>query len=201
MKKFFKIFTFCLLLCGFLALAICYCVIPERTKEAIDIVVEYMNRPLGIGLGISITLSGCLFFIVKNVGIYLKNTNKINLDTHKEEMNNLVKKSKDYENKASSYYENTKAILKDFSNEIDNLTEKVIKVCETSPNAKIKALANEFKGLETEYKENITNSITKIDSGLQEVLEHKPSVEELQTKINELYEKIERLVDSNGKEE
>ena len=67
MKKALKISAYSLIVCGIVALAICYIVIPERTKEAMDIVIGYVNRPLGIVCGTTITVGLVAYVIFKLV--------------------------------------------------------------------------------------------------------------------------------------
>ena len=65
MKKALKISTYILIVCGIVALGLCYIIIPDRTKSAIDIVVEYLNKPLGIAFGSTITLGLVLGIVLK----------------------------------------------------------------------------------------------------------------------------------------
>ena len=67
MKKALKISTYCLLVSGIIAIGLCYIIIPERTKSAFDIVVEYLNRPLGVAFGTTITLGLVIGVVLKLV--------------------------------------------------------------------------------------------------------------------------------------
>ena len=78
MKKFVKWFTFWLIVCGGIALAICYMAIPNETKSAIDIVIGYLNTPLGIAGGTTITIGMVSYFVISHIF-------KLNRDKAKEQ--------------------------------------------------------------------------------------------------------------------
>ena len=149
MKKFIKWFVFWTLVLGGVALAICYVAIPERTKSAMDIVVDYMNKPLFIGGGVVITVGMVFFVLIKAYSHYVINSNKIELENYKSKVEELVKQAKDYESIAKGHYD--KLIEKEnelfdkiekVENEVEN---EVVEVCETIPNAKVKKLGQTIK--------------------------------------------------------
>ena len=67
MKKALKISTYCLLVSIIVAIGLCYIIIPERTKWAFDIVVDYLNKPLGVAFGTTITLGLVIGVVLKLV--------------------------------------------------------------------------------------------------------------------------------------
>lgn len=91
MKKFIKWFLFWILVLGGVALAICYVAIPERTKSAMDIVVDYMNKPLFIGGGVVVTVGMVFFVLIKAYSHYVINNNKTELENYKSKVEELVK--------------------------------------------------------------------------------------------------------------
>ena len=161
MKKFVKWFLFSLVVCGSLALAICYLTIPERTKSAVDIVVEYLNKPLGIAFGSTITLGLVLGIVLKLLWNAHRDSVKKDITDYKslieQEKTKLALAKQELEIKESEI----KTVLSTYDTHIDKLTDLVVKVCETSPNAKIKAIGEEVKGVkiklsqELEQKKNI----------------------------------------------
>ena len=148
MKKFIKWFLFLTFVCGCFALAICYMVIPERTKCAIDILVGYLNTPLGTIFGTTITLGLVVGVIIKVVVDRYRKNIKADLEEHKEQVQTLVNKAKDYEELANKYFsklEEQNNILKAYVDNIDDMNnEFLIKLCETVPNKKVKELARQF---------------------------------------------------------
>lgn len=203
MKKFLKVFCIiflCLLVVFGIAIGVCYLVIPEETKQVLDIVVEYANTPLGIIGGSSITVGAVAFVIFKVVANYIIQKNKFNLESHKKEIEELKSKAKEYEEQANALNSNTKAILSGFSSEVDKLIGFVVKVCETSPNAKIKKIGEEIKNNADEYKEEIVKKIEIIDGGILEFNENL-GIKELEEKLNDLSSKFERLVEQYDERE
>lgn len=200
MKKIFGIISFSLLMCGIVALAICYIVIPEQTKLAADVVVEYLNKPLGIIGGTTITLGIVFAFVLKTLlGTYQSNI-KSELYKVKEFNANAVVNAQNYYDKADKVKEETKAILSAYSKQIDECIEKVVKVCQTIPNAKVNALGQEILNGSVEIKQELTNELTQLDNEFVVVMEQKATMEELQNQIKLLTEKVERLVEDNGNE-
>ena len=77
----------------------------------------------------------------------------------------------------------------------DDVVDKLIMVCETSPNAKIKALAEQFKNQSIELKGEIVEQLQENENAFVGALEKKKTeVEILEDRIAEL----ERLVKQHG---
>ena len=98
MKKFVKWFLFWLVVLGGLALAICYMVIPNETKSAMDIVIGYANTPLGIVGGTTITIGMVAYFVVSHLLKLNRDKAKQDfeeckqeLDQKKQELDNQIK--------------------------------------------------------------------------------------------------------------
>ena len=203
MKKFVKIFLFVLFLLGIAALVVCYIVIPEQTKNAVDIVVDYVNRPLPIA-GVSIlTIGGVAYTIFSKTSFGKKQLNAI-----RKEFTELNGSFIEYKNGAEEYYnmalktkEEVKAILSAYTSEIDNLTDKLVKVCETSPNKRINAIAKEITDKTNEIKTTLNTELEKIDSNITEYVEEKVDVKELQAQILALQEMLKGLGVQNGERE
>ena len=155
MKKALKISTYILIVCGIVALGLCYIIIPDRTKSAIDIVVEYLNKPLGIAFGSTITLGLVLGIVLKLLWNAHRDSVKKDITDYKslieQEKNKLALAKHEIEIKESEI----KTILDTYDTHIDKLTDLVVKVCETSPNAKIKAIGEEVKGVKVELSQEL----------------------------------------------
>lgn len=193
MKKFIKVFSYFFLVAIIISIALCYIIIPERTKLAFDVVVEYLNKPLPIA-GVSIITLGLVVYVIlekTKLGRKILSTMKNEFDNFKkdyaEQKEQLIAKEKELEvNKREQL-----AYLSSYNERIDKLETFVIKVCETSPNAKIKALAQEIKENECELKD-------KLKVKLDEVKE--VSDEEYKT-LTQRLDELEKLVAKYGKEE
>lgn len=137
MKKFIKWFLFSLFVCGSLALAICYMVIPDRTKCAMDIVVGYLNTPLGIVGGTTITV-GMVAYIVVSYVLKLHRQKALNdfneckeeLENKKKELESEIAKQKELIDEQAKKLLELKELLKQNSDFI-NGTLKLI------PNKKV----------------------------------------------------------------
>ena len=155
MKKALKISTYILIVCGIVALGLCYIIIPDRTKSAIDVVVEYLNKPLGIAFGSTITLGLVLGVVLKLLWNAHKDSIKKDITDYKaiieQEKNKLALAKHELEIKESEI----KTILDTYDTHIDKLTDLVVKVCETSPNAKIKDIGEEVKGVKVELLQEL----------------------------------------------
>ena len=195
MKKFIKWFLFSLLVSGGLALAICYMVIPERTKCAIDILIGYLNTPLGIVGGTTITLGLVAYVIVKTLYEHYKHSIRNDLEEGKSFVEKQRKQAQDYYENALKEKQEISDILGAYSKEIDNLKDNLLLLCDTIPNAKVKALGENIKSdsdrLKTELKEQLeSNEFGK-------ALEEKDHIKELEDK----FEELRKLVEQYGERE
>ena len=201
LNKFFKVFAFMVFFLGCVALITCYIVIPNETKLAMDIVVDYLNKPLPI-IGLSIlTLGGIAITIVSRTSFGKKvliNFRK-ELDSYKDTYQKCENKALEYKDLAQKKYEETKAILVAYSTEIDNLSDTLIKVCETSPNAKIKVIAQELKDKVDNTKVELGTKLNEIEQDLPKYLEKQVDLQDMKDKINELETMLKGVLDY-GKE-
>lgn len=185
MKKAIKITTYCLVVSTIIALGLCYLIIPERTKSAMDIVIEYLNKPLGIVFGTTITLGLVVAIVLKLVWDRHRDSVRKDISEYKTLIENEQHKLESTKQELSLKESEIKAYLGSYKEYTDKLTELVIKVCETSPNAKIKAIAHETKiskvafEHELEQKEAIAQKYSddQIGSLLKELEELKKKVE------------------------
>lgn len=200
--KFLKVFVIVCLVLGALALVGCYIAIPEQTKNAIDIVMEYVNRPLPI-IGVSLlTIGGVIYFIFSKTSFGKKSLNAIRSEfkDFTEETNHKVEVAKEYCEKAEQTKEEIKAILGAYTSEIDNLTNYLVKVCETSPNVKINAIGKEITDKINGIKTTLNEELSKIDTNIKEYVEEKVNVKELKEQILALEELVKGLGVHNGEE-
>lgn len=201
MKKFIKWFIFWLLVLGGMALAICYVAIPQETKSAMDIVIGYLNTPLGIAGGTTITIGLVVGVIIKVV--YDRYRDNIHEDLIKAQAfaSSEKEKAEQYKDTLVEYKEQVTEMLNGYSQRIDYLTSQIIEVCETSPNAKVKALGEKIKNGSSELKTEIKDNLEKLNNDFVSAMNEKVKLEELENKINSLTEQLERLVNDNGREE
>lgn len=200
MKKAFKIITYCLLVSIIVSIGLCYIIIPERTKSAFDVVVEYLNKPLGVACGVTITVGLVFFVIVKLV-----------YDRHKDSVRKDYENARSYaeqqKDKANGYYEKalkvneeTKALLGGYRGELESLKDLLVKVCNTSPNAKIKALGHDIQNTYEYKKQETLAQVEKCETDIGNFVKEKTNISALEQQVKDLKEKLERLVEQYGKE-
>ena len=198
MKKFVKWFLFSVVVCGSIALAICYMVIPQETKSAADIVVEYLNTPLGIIGGTTITLGLVVGIIIKLVYDRYSNDVHSELETVKNYVQDKKNESLKYYEKALQEKEQVIEMLNGYSNRIDYLEQELANACLTSPNAKIKELGKNIQNKSKELKTDTINKLSEVNNDFVSYMEKKTNIEKLELKVDELTKIIESVVNSNG---
>lgn len=191
MKKALKISLYCFVLSCIIALALCYIIIPERTKSAIDVVIEYLNTPLGIVGGTTITLGLVAYIIFKIIVLKRKTSVKEDIERFSKLVATKSQELKEKELELKTKEKEINVLLSNFVERIDTLSETIVHVCETSPNAKIKAIAYELKSKEFEIKQDLSTK-----QGLVE----KYSDKELTEIIDRLVE-LEKVVKTYGERE
>ena len=197
MKKALKISLYSLLVCGALALAVCYIVIPERTKEAMDIVIGYLNKPLGIVCGTTITLGLVAFVIFKLVMLAHKKSleqkwNESVLSCEKEK-----EQAKAYYEQALKKEEKVQEMLSAYNQRLDTQANAIVVVCNTIPNKKVNELALEFSEKATIQKEELKDKLESIENNYVSALEERVTLKDLQEQFNE----FKKVVESYGKRE
>ena len=159
MKKAIKIILISLLVIIAVTYYICLFTIPTETKEFTDKVLAWLNTPIGIGIGCTITVGGVIYFVAS----VIINKTTIGAKGKKEldkEFNKCKEKVIAFENKVDSSLKELDekgkeqlAVLTAYSVQIDEIKDTLIKVCKTSPNAKIKALGEEAETKINEVKQ------------------------------------------------
>jgi len=197
MKKALKISLYSLLVCGALALAVCYIVIPERTKEAMDIVIGYLNKPLGIVCGTTITLGLVAFIIFKLVMVAKQKSleqkwNESVLSCEKEK-----EQAKAYYEQALKEKEQIQEMLSAYQEQQDLQKQYVITLCNTIPNKKVNELASEFSEKATIQKEELKDKLESIENNYVSAMEERVSLKDLQEQFNE----FKKVVENYGKRE
>lgn len=197
MKKALKISLWSILGAGFIALIICYCVITEQTRLAADKLVEYLNTPLGIAGGSTITIGVVLFLLIK----YALKLNKDKIRDLVEEGKNFVQdkesSAKEYLELAEKKQEETKVIITNYEERFELLLNELVVVCETMPNAKIKALGEEIKGKYAETKEALKTELDNVDEYIKE---NTPKFD-YEKAYNEIVDRLGKLEKDYGEKE
>ena len=197
MKKALKISLYCFVLSCIVALALCYIIIPERTKEAMDIVVGYLNKPLGIVCGTTVTLGLVAFVIFKLVmSAHRKSLeqkwNESILSCEKEK-----EQAKAYYEQALKKEEQVQEMLSAYNQRLDTQANAIVVVCNTIPNKKVNELALEFSEKATIQKEELKDKLESIENNYVSALEERVTLKDLQEQFNE----FKKVVESYGKRE
>ena len=197
MKKALKISLYCFVLSCIVALALCYIIIPERTKEAMDIVIGYINKPLGIVCGTTITLGLVAFVIFKLVMTAKRKSleqkwNESVLSCEKEK-----EQAKAYYEQALKEKEQVQEMLSAYNERLDTQANAIVVVCNTIPNKKVNELALEFSEKSTIQKEELKDKLESIENNYVSALEERVTLKDLQEQFNE----FKKVVESYGKRE
>ena len=192
--KILKISLYVILFACIVAIVVCYCVIPEQAKGVMDKIIEYLNTPIGI-TGVSIASIGYIFYKI----ISMTSIGKVGLRTLKNDFCNTVQKVDDglakleeKEKELAKKEEDLKVFVEGYSNKVNELSDSLIKVCETIPNAKIKALGEQFKGNVSILNNEINE---KLEQGKNEFanVKEKVSLIDIQGKYDELLNELKAL--------
>ena len=152
--KAFKIILYVLLFALAITFIVCLFAIPQETKEFVKLAIEFVNQPLPI-IGISIATGGFLLWkIIDCTPIGRKGYNAIKEDFKKEQdkINGYKQVAEEKLGEVKKLANEQIDILSHYSQQIDNLCDNLVKVCETSPNAKIKAIGEEIKSKQLDFK-------------------------------------------------
>lgn len=186
MKKAFKISVYSLILCGIIALAICYIVIPERTKEAMDIVIDYVNKPLGIVCGTTITVGLVAFVIFKLV----MSAHRKSLE---EKYNSAVLTCEKEKEEAKAYYasalkekEQVQEMLSAYDDRLNSQQNQILLVCQTIPNKKVNELANKYAEQSETQKQEIKEKLEKVNNDFVGAMEEKTTLKDVIAQFEEL---------------
>lgn len=201
LSKILKVSLYVILFLGLIAAIVCYCVIPDETRLAMDKVIEYVNTPIGI-TGVSIAGIGYVVFKILSTTTF----GKKGLGTIKNEFDKVCSKVNELENSVYDKLEDVKnkaieqkELLTAYQSEIDEVVEIVKKICETSPNAKIKAIGNDIDNKVIEIKEKTIEQLAEKGNELAETVQSKYDFDELKGNYDELKTLIAKLEEQVAK--
>lgn len=197
--KVLKISLYVILVATLIGILVCYIAFPNETRVVFDRVYNFLNTPFGI-TGLSVFSLGYIGYkIISQTSI-----GKKGLGTLKNDFSKVQNKVAEYEQvldekiKDLAKKENDiKVLVEGYSTEIDKITESLVKVCETSPNAKIKALGEDIKGNINQVKQEIKTNLEQKGNEYAEVINDKVDlIKSLEEKYDALLEEIKALKES-----
>ena len=191
--KVFKVVFYALLFALAITFIVCLFYIPQETKDFVKGVMVFINQPLPI-IGISILTLGFLIYkIIDITPIGRKGYNRIKEEIEKEKDKLIGYKEvvEDKLDKCKEKENETIALLNGFNDRVEELECYLTKVCETSPNAKINALGNEYAEKKVELKEEINQKYELGKNELAQTIETKRyDLESILKDLQELKEKV-----------
>lgn len=199
MKKVIKIIALSFIIALLIALGICYFTMPERTKEAAEVVIKFLNTPVGIIGGTTITVGIVIGLIIKLVYDRYRNNVRNEINELKKEIYQKDREAHENYVNAEKTREEILSILSEYSQHLDYSTENLIKVCETIPNAKIKAIGKEINEHKFDYQQKVKENLFNIEEQFYAKEQENQSIESLSNQLSELQSHIERLEQKYGK--
>lgn len=162
-----------------------------------DIVIGYLNKPLGIVCGTTITLGLVAFVIFKLVMVAKQKSleqkwNESVLSCEKEK-----EQAKAYYEQALKKEEQVQEMLSAYNQRLEEQEKQIIVVCNTIPNKKVNDLVSEFSEKATIQKEELKDKLESIENNYVCALEERVSLKDLQEQFNE----FKKVVESYGKRE
>ena len=146
MKKFLKIFIPVVLICGSLALAICFMAIPERTKIAMDIVIGWLNTPLGIVGGTTLTLGMVALIIGKYIIELHRKKLSIDYNNFRLDVNDYLVEVEDRLQEAENKFNKIKEEIAKLKEEYELNINSNIEILKLIPNKKVQEKVEELYG-------------------------------------------------------
>jgi len=207
MKTFKKICFIVLTILCLLILGTCivlYWVNPAFLKRSIDYLLELFKQPLPI-VGVSVGfICICVWKIFSSTSLGKKVYSEAKQDCENSlaKAEEYKKIGKEYFDKAQQFKNDTIVVLNDFSVKYDNLTEQLVSVCQTSPNAKIQALGVKIKEQSNVNKQEITEKLDILSEKHEKVAKQSQiTLEELLAQFNALKNEVEKVVGKNEEQE
>lgn len=191
MKKFYNVVKIILISTAILlgaAFGICYIVNPVLARQIQDVVVDYINRPLPIA-GVSVATAAILIWKIFSATKYGKRKIAEMKAEYEREKTDLVSQNEAYKNICTG-------VLGCFGKELDVVFDSVSKVCNASPNKKIKEIGNQLTTQVTEVRKDLKDKYESISTATAEIL-----VESKEEIINAIVESVKKeLVEKYGEE-
>ena len=191
--KVFKIIFYVLLFALAITFIVCLFAIPQETKDFVKGAMVFINQPLPI-VGVSILTGGFLIYkIIDITPVGRKGYNAIKNDLLKEKdkINGYKQVAEEKLEEVKKYANEQIDILSNYSKQIDNLYQDLLKVCETSPNAKIKAIGEEIKDKKANFDLELKECYEEKHNELADKVETaRYDLATILKEINELKEKV-----------
>ena len=197
-KKALLIATYTLILCCIVGIAICYIVIPDRTKVAMDTLIGYLNTPLGIVGGTTITVGFIGAIVYKLITVAHQKTIEQKYNEAKLCADEQKEKAKEYYELALKEKEQTMAMLSAYDERLDQQANQIVVVCQTIPNKKVNDLVSEFTEKTLEQKQELKQELESLDNDFASAMDKEDKVKKLENKVEELIKKFEGMVESYG---
>lgn len=201
MKKFFqvvKIILIFILILGVGTGIACYLIIPDQTKLLIDEVINFINQPLPI-VGVSLVV---VFGFTYKIFVSTR-YGKVQIEKFKAEVDSEKEKYIELLNGVNAKKEEYQSLINAHQSEIDYLESFIVKLCETSSNVKIKALADDLKNSYEAKKNAIAIDLDSYKEQFLDVYNNIKSVDidELKNQLSIQFEELKKELINNGKNE
>lgn len=151
-----------------------------------DVVIEYLNKPLGIVCGTTITVGLVAFVIFRLV----MSAHRKSLE---EKYNSAVLSCEKEKEQAKAYYESAlkekeqvQEMLSAYDDRLNAQQNQILLVCQTIPNKKVNELANKYAEQSETQKQEIKEKLEKVNNDFVGAMEEKTTLKDVIAQFEEL---------------
>ena len=194
MKKTLKIIGIVLAVLLGIAVFVLRVVFPNEMSAIFDQIWAWLNQPLPI-VGVSSIVFGFTIwkiFISTSFGKKCVAELEKKFEELKADYEAKLRQAEEENAEALACKEQTTDMLASFKEEIDTFAEQLAVACETSPNAKVKALATTIRSKKQEIDTLYAEKSSELSKSVDEKISKEKRLEEMEAKIMGLIEEFEK---------
>ena len=194
MKKTLKIIGIVLAVLLGIAVFVLRVVFPNEMSAIFDQIWAWLNQPLPI-VGVSSIVFGFTIwkiFISTSFGKKCVAELEKKFEELKADYEAKLRQAEEEKAEALACKEQTTDMLASFKEEIDTFAEQLAVACETSPNAKVKALATTIRSKKQEIDTLYAEKSSELSKSVDEKISKEKRLDEMEEKIMGLIEEVEK---------
>ena len=194
MKKTLKIIGIVLAVLLGIALLVLRIVMPNEMSAIFDQIWAWLNQPLPI-VGVSSIVLGFTIwkiFISTSFGKKCVAELEKKFNELKEDYEAKLKEAEEDKAEALAHKEEAVNMLASFKEELDTFAEQLAVACETSPNAKVNALATTIRSKKQEIDTLYAEKSSELSQSVDETISKEKRLEKMEAEIMGLIEEVKK---------